>query len=763
MSLRTRHSLLVVAVILAITLPFSDRAFHLDDVYFLRAAEIISRYPLRPYAEAPDYPYRFYDRSPEAVHSKNPPAINPVYQQDYPLSVRKKLQDGTLGFESSVHPPLFPYFIALVTYLSGGLSERSQHLAYLLFTLWAGLSALALARRFTRLPLWTALFFISTGVFVISAHSVMSDMPMLAFFQTALWLYVRGIDEGDRRYLWASGLFMALAFLTRYATATLIPIILVYGLLKKARPSQMLLPFLPLALIYGAWEMQNVLHYGRPHLIASASAAYLHVSYLPDPSQSRLAVVVKSGLIRSLAYLVTLGSLFIFPTALLSAFGRNRWRRPLYLGLLVACLIGVKFKSRTLFLNYSVPQSLLVAFFLSLGLVLLGSLSAMALRRVYASNAQTCESASDDLFLLLWVWIVLAASTIALYFSAARYLLPLSFPISALFINLVTIVYAEAQQRARVLRAGVVLMLGLSLTLAYTDYKQANSYRSFVQTRLPVYQARSPRVWYVGGLGGFRHYMDRAGALDLPMNFNTAMPGDLIIVPAVANYYGLGPWLRARVTPLETISFSDSFPLRLLDKSAHAGYYTHIWGLLPFSFSSAATETLELYVVTKDDYFWRTFASARREKVGLGEARLGFMTINGRSYTTLFEHPTMSVTYQLVLPNDLLLSFNVGMSPEVWQPEKGDGVLFELTVAEAKAADAGERHRLFSKYIDPKHNVEDRRWHPALIDLSSYGGKEVTLSFITKPGPHNNDQYDWAGWGQLQFRTKRPLLNQGRP
>ncbi len=99
------------------------------------------------------------------------------------------------------------------------------------------------------------------------------------------------------------------------------------------------------------------------------------------------------------------------------------------------------------------------------------------------------------------------------------------------------------------------------------------------------------------------------------------------------------------------------------------------------------------------------------------------------------------ILYQVNVPDRSKLAFDVAMNPESWGLE-GDGVAFMVfTVAD------GNTHQVFSTYIDPKHNIADRRWYPYTIDLSDYSGKLVTFIFETNVGPMGDFRYDWAGWG----------------
>jgi hypothetical protein len=123
-------------------------------------------------------------------------------------------------------------------------------------------------------------------------------------------------------------------------------------------------------------------------------------------------------------------------------------------------------------------------------------------------------------------------------------------------------------------------------------------------------------------------------------------------------------------------------------------------------------------------------------------------TINNDSRTVLFQHPPSKITYKLTVPDNSSLSFGIALNPEVWSADKGDGVIFEIL-----AKDDKEERKLFSKYIDPKNKIEDRKWYDERIDLSKYEGEEVLLTFITSPGPSNNTDHDWAGWGDPKLTS----------
>ena len=112
----------------------------------------------------------------------------------------------------------------------------------------------------------------------------------------------------------------------------------------------------------------------------------------------------------------------------------------------------------------------------------------------------------------------------------------------------------------------------------------------------------------------------------------------------------------------------------------------------------------------------------------------------------LFQHPPSKVTFSLKIPEKAHLRFSIALSPEVWQPGKGDGVEFQVHLQQESNA----RYKLLDKYIDPKNIETDRKRHTYDIDLASWANQTVTLIFTTEPGPNQDARYDWAGWVDLR-------------
>jgi hypothetical protein len=117
------------------------------------------------------------------------------------------------------------------------------------------------------------------------------------------------------------------------------------------------------------------------------------------------------------------------------------------------------------------------------------------------------------------------------------------------------------------------------------------------------------------------------------------------------------------------------------------------------------------------------------------------------------EHPPYDrMPYRLTVPAgpNAIFHFSYALDPFVYD-KAGDGVEFILELKDRN----GKITKLFSAYIDPKHNPAERRWMEDRVDLSSYRGQPIDLLLTTTPGPKGDSGYDWAAWSGFYFEGHR--------
>ena len=134
--IQTKHSQLrsyvfLTVALFACLLPFSGKAFNIDDTLFVYVARQITQHPLDPFGFKVNW---FLDAVPMAYETKNPPFAS--------------------------------YYIAAAASFVGW-SERALHLAFLLPALAVVWGTYRLAQRFTNSPLLAAAATLLTPAFLV--------------------------------------------------------------------------------------------------------------------------------------------------------------------------------------------------------------------------------------------------------------------------------------------------------------------------------------------------------------------------------------------------------------------------------------------------------------------------------------------------------------------------------------------------------------------------------------------------------------------
>ncbi|NNN04344.1 MAG: phospholipid carrier-dependent glycosyltransferase [Elusimicrobia bacterium] len=221
----------------AALLPFTGKAYHIDDALFLRLARQIAAHPLRPF----DF---FFNWS-----------VTPV--------------PAWLVY---LNPPLDSYYLAAVGHWA---REREvwTHLAFLPFAAACAALMMMIARRLCRRPWPATLASLAAPAFFVSATSVMADVPLLTFWLAGVLATMVAAEPGREAWLWAAAAAAAAAALTKYFGLALVPLCLVYWLFKTKRASIHLLSFLCTPAAVAAWGLYSKTQCGFFHPIASGGFA----------------------------------------------------------------------------------------------------------------------------------------------------------------------------------------------------------------------------------------------------------------------------------------------------------------------------------------------------------------------------------------------------------------------------------------------------------------------------------------------------------
>ncbi len=501
-------------------------AWHVDEPFFLAIARQILRDPCHPLS----FSYNWYGQAAPMSSLNNTPA-------------------------------LFPYLLALALKVSGG-GEFFTRALFFPFDLIAAWSILALGARFVKKPLWPTLLIIAGPGWVLNFPHLMAERVMAAFAFSSIYLAVRAFDDESPLPFWFSAVLSSMALLTKYNAVFLVPVVLIYGFTRGARPAR-------LALWAAVALLGLPLGYGLNLLFgADAPAAVWTVV----TQSSRGIWSAPSHQLRAL--LAFTGGLAV-PCVFWS------WElKPSRNAVAVAAALSAFLFSPVFDLAPLVrPVDRVTGFLLSWGVLL-------TLWSLYR-GPRTRGSA-------LWsVWLAAVALLQLAYWSVmARFVVFLTPPL--VFWLWERLESSPSSFLKRVVPATLGLTVLLTAALGGADTRYASAQKELAG-RVTTEWGRGRKVWFTGHWG-LQEYLTASGAQPLDASsggWAQVAPGDLVVVPTT-NTNILRPRSALRADTLE-ITVDSGSPLRSIsERGSEAGFYTDVTGFLPWSFSREPLDSFTL-------------------------------------------------------------------------------------------------------------------------------------------------------------------------
>jgi hypothetical protein len=150
---------------------------------------------------------------------------------------------------------------------------------------------------------------------------------------------------------------------------------------------------------------------------------------------------------------------------------------------------------------------------------------------------------------------------------------------------------------------GLLSTLVLSVSVVYADYNYANVYRLYVKKINGSLKDKKINI-YFSAHWGFQYYMEKKGFKCFSPKIDNPEKGDILIVPVIASYdmpidvsskEQLENYLSKRMRLVNMMEYNNWVPVRTMHKEAHAGFYSHGWGFLPFIFSRRYLEKFYIW------------------------------------------------------------------------------------------------------------------------------------------------------------------------
>jgi 4-amino-4-deoxy-L-arabinose transferase-like glycosyltransferase len=549
-SLVTRDAFIATIAVIAALAPFLNKAFHIDDVLFLWIAQQISRHPADPYGFLVNW-----------------------YVTSEPMSSVMQ------------NPPLGSYYMSLVANFLGW-SEPAMHGAFLVPAIAAVLGTFVLARRLSGSPLFAAVLLVFMPVFLVSATGVMCDVWLLALWVWSIECWLRGLERNSFWLLLFSAILAAAAALTKYFGITLVPLLGAYTLVRERGLSHRLLYLSIPIVVIASYEAITKAKYGQG-LFSSAMLYSWRETARPQRhffEQLCIGFSFAGGCLVPIAfYAPFLKSRSREAGSFAAGSGKMRNFQILIIGITIfAVLVPVMYfgmASAVTSKSTLIPVAIERALFVTTGIGLLALAVADVIQRKTA----------DSLLLALWVLGTFLFAAMMNWSITSRTFLPMAPAVVILLIRrlqrdaIVAAPVNEGGEPILPLRTATqwwpILPAALvSLFVTAGDYRLANAARQAASNFQERYQSNN--VWFEGHWG-FQYYMQQWNAKPLDAKQGGLVSGDVLIV-AINNTNVQRRVPLPAVGRREHMNFPQ-FPATTMNSAIRAGFYSSIWGELPWA------------------------------------------------------------------------------------------------------------------------------------------------------------------------------------
>lgn len=540
-----RNMALLVFVCILCLLPFSNKAFHIDDPVYIWVAKHIQTNILD-----------FHGFSINWTGVERP-------------------------LSSNINPPLLSYYLALVAYWFGW-DEFILHMSLLIPACAVIIGTYLLAQELCTRPLIAALICLSTPVFMVSSTTVMPDVLMLSFWVFSVFFWRRGIKQNNVAQLFVASVLISVCCLTKYIGMNLIPLLFAYSLAERRRFGSWTVILIIPILLLGGFNWITYQHYDNGQIANAGSFALF-------ASNASLKTFI-SGILTGLAFV---GGCLLAPflNALIV------WRRGLLISFLFITSLLLLLLSTDLLASYPIANAdgINWLFVVQLPVFVVAGVSFMyfTVTDFYRSRD------SDSLLLFLWVIGSLIFAVFINWTINGRSILPMV-PVTGIIVMRYwdRIEIKGAIKNQWYIYATIIPTTLVAILVNLADYRWANSSQAAAIKIHNSYKDISAKLWFEGHFG-FQYYMQElGGSKAIDFEKPDLKIDDIVVIPSNNSYFV--PIHKHMALVVDEFRFNTLKYFSTMNIKSGAGFYSSRSGPLPYSISSDTAEKYFIYKMIID-------------------------------------------------------------------------------------------------------------------------------------------------------------------
>ncbi len=207
------------------------------------------------------------------------------------------------GVPTSMRPPLYPFLLSTIYYLTGGIHFNAVRIVQIILSLAIIYVVYVLGKKIfnENVGLVAALIFAVYPSFLFFTNLLLTEVVFTFLFVLFVWFFISFLEQRRSRDIWMTGVFMGLCALTRSILYPFLAVAIIFlfftckgSFLNKAKWLTLLA--VGYFIVVGPWSVRNTILHKTPVIVNTMGGYNLYMgNYEHTPLNSSWAAVGLTG------------------------------------------------------------------------------------------------------------------------------------------------------------------------------------------------------------------------------------------------------------------------------------------------------------------------------------------------------------------------------------------------------------------------------------------------------------------------------------